>query len=325
MLVDEVLHFFREGTCGAEALALDCTLGGGGHAHALLCASSTLRLIGFDCDPLAVKRAHERLSGFASRTFLVNENFSNASAVLRQMENGICSRLSLPSGPLRFDFILADLGLSSDQLNDEGRGFAFAMCGPLDMRMSPDLSRTAADVLNTYQSGELKRVFLRGGLSPAESSRVVNEILKKRPLVTTGDFARVCEAALPRYSKGQRRRHPATVPFQAVRIEVNSEFENLEAFLDDAPAMLAKGGRLAVISFHSLEDRIVAGRMRRLARVRPQPRSLPVHAAEPGFGRLLTPHSVTPGVEEEGENVRSRSARLRVFERSGVSEDGEVL
>ena len=279
---------------------IDCTLGGGGHAAAILDRSSPGgQLLGIDADPEAIKIARARLEAYAGATRLVNENFVNLQ--------DIC---------IKYDFypvhgILFDLGLSSLQLNSNGRGFSFQHDAPLDMRFSPDQEITAADIINTSYETELAHLIKAYG-EEGYSHKIARRIVQERPLKTTLQLARMIEQAI-----GQRRGriHPATRTFQALRIAVNHELEHLEAALKQAIALLGFGGRLVVISYHSLEDRIVKQFMQQESRDCICPPGTPAcicgHTARL---RLITKKVVTPSLREIKLNPRSRSARLRVAE-----------
>jgi 16S rRNA (cytosine1402-N4)-methyltransferase len=266
--------------------ALDCTLGAGGHAFVLLERSSPDgQLIGLDADPAALERVAERLAPFRERIRLVHANFGELSSI--QME---------PRHAIVFD-----LGLSSPQLDSSGRGFSFRFDEPLDMRFDPSSSQpTAADVLNTSSQSELEKIFWDYG-EERRGRRLAQVVVQRRttaPFERTGDLvAAVTQAVGPQ----RGRIHPATRAFQALRIAVNDELGALERGLDAALANLAPGGRLAVISFHSLEDRIVKWRMRGWA--------------DAGRVQVLTRKPQVPSESEVVRNPRARSAKLRVAER----------
>ena len=280
---------------------IDCTLGGGGHAVAILDHSSPGgQLLGVDADPEAVKAAQTRLEAYGSSILLTNENFANLQA--------IC---------YKYDFypvhgILLDLGLSSLQLNGNGRGFSFQREAPLDMRLSPGQKVTAADIVNSYPEAELAHLIKTYG-EEGHSRRIARRIVQERPIKTTLQLARTVKRVV-----GSRRVriHPATKTFQALRIAVNQELEHLESALRQAPNLLGIGGRLVVISYHSLEDRIVKQFMQRESRDCICPPGIPTcvcgHTASL---RLVNKRGITPSPVEVELNPRSRSARLRVAER----------
>ena len=276
---------------------VDATVGDGGHATSLL--EPTLpngRLLGLDADPEALERAHGRLQPFGQRVILVNENFSNLEqAVERHRFHPIAA-------------ILFDLGLSSFQLEQEHRGFSFHDPSPLDMRLDPSQRLTASDIVNTFSAQELAQVIATYGEEP-QARRIATAIVQRRPLHTAQGLAQVIEAAVPRRG---RRLHPATRTFQAIRMRVNNDLENLESALQQAIRVLKQGGRLAVIAYQSLEDRLVKVFLRRESRdcICPpeQPQCICGHKATI---RILTKKPVRPTPEEVQENPRVRSARLR--------------
>jgi 16S rRNA (cytosine1402-N4)-methyltransferase len=280
---------------------IDCTLGGGGHATAILEQSSPGgQLLGIDADPEAIKIARTRLEAYRDAILLLNENFVNVLA--------IC---------IKYDFfpvhgILFDLGLSSLQLDSNVRGFSFQLDGPLDMRLSPSQEVTAADIINTYSKTELAHIIRTYG-EEIHSHQIAQSIIKERPIKTTLHLARTIEQAIG----GRRDRiHPATRTFQALRIAVNHELEHLETALKQAINLLGFEGRLVVISYHSLEDRIVKQFMRQESRGCICPPGTPtcVCGHKPSL-RLVSKKVVTPSPTEIQLNPRSRSAKLRVAER----------
>jgi 16S rRNA (cytosine1402-N4)-methyltransferase len=282
---------------------IDATVGGGGHAAGILAASSPDgRLLGLDRDPAAIETAGIRLVSYAGRVVLVHGSFSH---------------LAETAGTSRFvpaDGVLFDLGLSSLQLADPVRGFAFTVDGPLDMRFDPQAGGpTAADLLNALSTEELVKILYRYG-EERQSRRIAEAIVAARPLHTTKELAALVERVLKR----RGRIHPATRTFQALRIAVNDELAALEAALPQAVEVLVPGGRLAVLSFHSLEDRLVKRFMRRESRdcVCP-PESPACTCGHQATLRLFTRRAIRPAAEETAANPRARSARLRVAERIG--------
>jgi len=280
---------------------IDCTLGGGGHAAAILDHSSPGgQLLGIDADPKALEAARDRLQNYRNSTLLINDNFVNLQS--------IC---------IKYDFspvhgILFDLGLSSLQLNGNGRGFSFQYDAPLDMRFSPHQKVTAADIVNTTPEAKLARIIREYG-EEIYSHRIASHIIKQRPVKTTLQLARLIEKAVG----GRRGKlHPATKTFQALRIAVNHELEYLETALRQAIDLLGFEGRLAVISYHSLEDRIVKRLMQREARGCICPPGTPICVCGhlPRL-RLINRRVINPSVREIDLNPRSRSARLRAAER----------
>ncbi len=268
---------------------VDCTVGLGGHSRALLEAGAT-RLIGLDRDRDALAIAAETLRPYADRIELVHADYRDLGRVLD--ERG----LPAVSGAL------ADLGVSSMQLDDERRGFSFRRDEPLDMRMDQSQGPSAAELLRTADEGELADVIFQFG-EERHSRRVARAIVAARreaPIETTGRLAAVVRRAVPHH--GYQRIDPATRTFQALRIWVNRELDGLDAFLGDATRRLLAGARLAVITFHSLEDRIVKHTFRALEKT--------------GEGlRILTKRPVTPAGDEVARNPRARSAKLRAIER----------
>ncbi len=283
---------------------IDATVGGGGHAAGILAASFPGgRLLGLDRDPVAVKVARARLDSYGERVVLVHGSFARMAEIAHACH-------SVPA-----DGILLDLGFSSLQLADPTRGFAFMADGPLDMRFDPAAGGpTAAALVNDLPLEELVALLRRYG-EERQARRIAGAIVAARPLHTTGELSAVIEQAV-------RRRghiHPATRTFQALRIAVNDELAALEEALPQAVEILAPGGRLAVISFHSLEDRLVKRFMRRESRDCVCPPGLPVCTCDHrAMLRLVTRKPVRPTADEVAANPRSRSARLRVAERLAV-------
>lgn len=280
---------------------IDCTLGGGGHAAAILEQSSPGgQLLGIDVDPEAIEAARGRLQDYSNSTQLVNQSFVNLET--------IC---------LKHDFqpvhgILFDLGLSSLQLANATRGFSFQHDGPLDMRLGPDQEVTAADIVNHYPEAELANIIRTYG-EEVHSRRIARYVVQERPLETTLKLARIVAKAVG----GRKDRiHPATKTFQALRIAVNHELENLVAALRQAVNLLGFGGRLVVISYHSLEDRIVKQFLQRESRDCVCPPGIPTcvcgHTASL---KLVNKKIITPSPQEVELNPRSRSAKLRAAER----------
>lgn len=270
-------------------LFVDCTVGLGGHARALLEGGAS-RLLGLDRDPDALVLAAVALAPWTDRVELVHSDY-------RQLERVLEAR-SLSGA----DGILADLGVSSMQFDADGRGFSFRRDEPLDMRMDQSQGPTAADLLAEVGEEDLANVIFQYG-EERFSRRIARAIVSTRqadPIVTTGQLAQIVRRAVPR--KGYQRIDPATRTFQALRIWVNGELDGLDTFLADAARLLLEGARLAVITFHSLEDRIVKHAFRALA------------AGESAL-RVLTRKPLVPGDDEVARNPRARSAKLRVIER----------
>lgn len=297
VLLAETLEFLDPGRGG---LFVDATLGLGGHSEALLAASPDVRLIGIDRDPEALERAGRRLAGFGPRVRLVHANFHH----LKQALAGLGIRDGIAG-------VLADLGVSSLQLDTARRGFSFRFDGPLDMRMGMS-DATAADLVNETSEGELERIIREYG-EEWQARRIARAIVRARaekPIETTGELRRLIGQAKGPRAEREERIDPATRVFQALRIEVNQELEGLEGFLQEAIDLLEAGGRLVVISYHSLEDRIVKNTLRDLARGEIDPvtgRS----RSESQLIEVMTRKPVRPGDAEVEANPRSRSARLR--------------
>ncbi len=298
VLVQEVLDGLAVRPGGAY---LDATVGGGGHACAILQVSSPDgRLLGLDRDPDAIRRALKRLSAFGDRVKVVHASYVELRRVARD------------EGMLPLDGILFDLGFSSWQIEDPERGFAFSQDGPLDMRFDPTAGRTAADLVNQLSEDALVDLLFRYGEEP-RSRQIARAIIMARPIHTTGELAEVVSRAV-----GGRRGalHPATRTFQALRIAVNRELEAVEAALPRALLALRPGGRLAVITFHSLEDRIVKHFLRRESRDCICPPEYPVCRCDhKKVVRVLTRKPIRPSEEEIARNPRSRSAKLRLAEK----------
>lgn len=279
---------------------VDATLGGGGHSERLLQAGAEVWAI--DQDPAARRAARTRLAAYGSRLHVLAGNFRHTAEMLREQGVG------------QVDGLLADIGISSPQVDCAARGFSFLNEGPLDMRMNPAAARTAADIVNQASEDELADILWQYGeerASRAIARRIVQE-RAKAPIATTTRLAALIAGVLPR--KG--RQHPATRSFQALRIAVNDELGALDALLKDGLSLLKSGGRFAVITFHSLEDRAVKRCFELATRPEidrpewPEPRPNPAYAA-----RLVYRKPLTPGEAELAANPRSRSAKLRVIEK----------
>jgi len=285
VMVAEVIEQLEPGRGG---VFVDCTVGLGGHARALIEAGAS-RLIGLDRDPAAVAAARDALSGFGDRVEVVHADYRRVAAVLDER------------GVAKVDGVLADLGVSSMQLDAPGRGFSFRQDDPLDMRMDTTAGPTAAEALRDVDERTLADVIYEFG-EERHSRRVARQIVAARergPIETTGQLAEIVRRAIPR--KGYTRIDPATRTFQAIRIWLNRELEGLDSFLGVAARRLADGGRMAVITFHSLEDRIVKHTLRALA-------------AEHAGLRIRTKRPLVPSEAEIGRNPRARSAKLRAVE-----------
>lgn len=310
VLLREVVALLRPERGGTY---VDATLGLGGHAEKLLTASPGVSVVGIDVDPEALALSRERLARFGDRLALVEGRYEEIVAHLDRL------------GIARADGVLADLGVSSLQLDSAERGFSFMKDGPLDMRMSK-AGPTAADLVNGLSREELSRVFREYG-EERMAGRIAREIVEARvaaPVSTTGGLRRlVLKAVGPRR---ERRKDPATRVFQALRIATNRELIDLERFLDDAIARLALGARVAVLSYHSLEDRIVKRVFARHTAGCTCPPSFPVCVCpRRRVMALVTKKPIRPSLPEIAQNPRARSARLRVLERVSEENGGPGL
>lgn len=282
----------------SECTFVDCTLGDGGHAEALLQAGGArLHLVGCDRDPQALERARTRLAGYGERVRFLHTTFAECPARVRAC------------GTMAVDGMLADLGVSSPQLDTAARGFSFQRSGPLDMRMDPTQGRSAADLVQTATEIQLAEWFWGYG-EERYARQVARAIVRQRavqPIATTAALAELVRSVVPRARRthrGAAALDPATRVFQALRIAVNGELEQLEHLLDEAPALLKPRGRFAILSYHSLEDRLVKHRFRRWA-------------AEAAF-TVLTKRPLRATEAERRDNPRARSAKLRVLERAAA-------
>jgi len=304
VLLDRVLTLLAPALADRPAIVVDATLGLGGHAEALLAAHPQLTLVGLDRDPAALSRSGERLARFATRTHLVHAIYDRMPEVL--------DRLGLPG----VDGVLFDLGVSSMQLDVAERGFAYARDAPLDMRMDPDEGVTAAEVVNTYPVPRLARVLREYG-EERFALRVAQAIDRARrvaPLNSTAQLAELVRDAIPAATR-RHGGHPAKRTFQALRIEVNGELDSLRRAVPAALAALRIGGRIVVLSYHSLEDRIVKQSLAALASDT-TPIGLPVALAERGPQlRLLGRGSEPASAAEIDANPRAASVRMRAAER----------
>ena len=283
-------------------VVVDVTLGGAGHAAALVDRMPPGGVfIGIDRDPAALERGRERLCGARCTVHLHHAEFSELPAVLEG--------LNLPT----MDFLLADLGVSSFQLDEAHRGFSFSADGPLDMRMNPQAGDTLQEKLARVEYAELARVLRLFGEENAAGpiARSILRALEQGQLQTTGDLAAAVLRVVPSFT---RNLHPATKTFQALRIWVNGELEEVEALLLDAPVRLAPGGRMLVISFHSLEDRLVKQAFAKLCHPeRNIPSYVPLTRDQMPKSRYRTEGPIAPGAGEVEDNPRARSAKLRVL------------
>ena len=308
VLLDEVI----DGLCiRPDGIYIDGTLGGGGHSFEI---ASRLtrggRLIGIDQDEDALAAAGERLAPFADRVIYVHDNYENMENAVRSFfEDGISTG--------RINGILLDLGVSSYQLDNPERGFSYRADAPLDMRMDRGASLSAKDILNDYSAGELTRI-LRDYGEEKMAARIAANIVSARekgPLETTGQLVEIIEKSIPMKMR-EKGGNPCKRTFQAIRIACNRELEVLEDSLDTMIDLLAPGGRLCIITFHSLEDRIVKNAFRRNENPCTCPPEFPVCVCgKTSKGRVITRKPILPGREELAENRRSASAKHRIFEK----------
>jgi 16S rRNA (cytosine1402-N4)-methyltransferase len=305
VLADRVTALLAPALAGPGAVLVDATLGRAGHARALLDACPGLLLIGIDADLAAIEAARELLAPYADRVTLVHARYDEIPAIV-----------AATPGPTQVMGLLFDLGVSSPQLDDPARGFAYAQDAPLDMRMDRTRDRTAADIVNGYPAAELARV-LRDYGEERFARRIADAVVRERsrtPITSTLRLSAIVRDAIPAATR-RTGGNPAKRTFQALRIEVNDELGTLRRALPAALEVLAVGGRVVVLAYHSLEDRIVKRELVRLS-ADPAPPGLPVpaQAATPQF-RLLTRGAERPDHEEVAGNPRAASARLRAAER----------
>lgn len=289
-----------------NGIYVDATLGGAGHSIEIVKRlSDTGRLIGIDQDEAAIKAANEKLSNFKNRVTIVRSNYSEIVAILQGLKIE------------QVDGILLDLGVSSYQLDTKERGFSYKVDAPLDMRMDTREAKTAKDIVNNYSFEELAKIIREYG-EEKFASKIADRIIeyrKTKPVETTGELVEIIKSAIPakfRITGG----HPAKRTFQAIRIELNRELSVLEDTLDDMIDLLSDGGRIAIITFHSLEDRIVKNIFKKAENPCTCPKNLPICACgKKSKGRILTGKPVLPKEEEIKLNKRSKSSKLRIFER----------
>jgi 16S rRNA (cytosine1402-N4)-methyltransferase len=312
VMVNEVMTYLN---CSPGKILVDCTLGGTGHARAILehIIPDGL-LIGIDQDRDAIDNAFRTLGDYAPHIRLCHDNFINLPSILSQI--GIDS----------IDGALADLGLSLYQIESSGRGFSFQRDEPLDMRMNMDSETSAEDIINSETENRLEQIFRDYGEErwAGKIARKIASARSKRSIRTSRELAEIVYNAIPRRSALPRRIHPATKVFMALRIAVNRELEILDEFIDNAVNALKPGGRLCILSFHSLEDRIVKHRFRALERGCTCPSDFPqcVCGKQPQV-RVLTRNVVRPTSQEVLANPMSRSTRLRALEKISGERRGE--
>lgn len=302
VMSNEVLEYLKSRLGGNF---LDCTLGGAGHTKAILEANHSNHVIGIDRDERALSRALIFLSDYKDRFTAVHGKFSECIDLLEQRN---------------FDGMLVDLGLSTDQLKED-RGFSFKDTNSLDMRMDEtETTITADEIVNNYGESQLIKIFLQGG-AEKEAKKAARTIVKNRPIKNSEHLASILKDALFNPREHRVKSHPATTVFQAIRMEVNQEVQQIKDMLDSAPKLVKKGGRLCVITFHSLEDKLVTKQMRSWAQGDTTPAYMGV-MDKGSLGKFLTTKALTPSEQEVVRNPASRSARLRVFEFNGDIENG---
>ena len=280
---------------------IDGTLGGGGHSEGIL--KSGAQLIAFDKDGDAIERCKKRLAEYAGSFTLVRSDFKDVKRVLKDM------------GISQVDGAMLDLGVSSFQLDEQERGFSYNKDAPLDMRMDRRSELNAHKIVNTYSEQQLKKIIYEYG-EEKFAPRIARGIIAARPIDTTAQLAEIVKNAIPSAAR-RTGGHPAKRTFQAIRIEVNAELEGLSRAVSDFIDVLAPGGRLAVISFHSLEDRAVKRAMQTAENPCTCPSSFPqCVCGKIPLGRRVNRKPILPGEQEQNENPRSRSAKLRVFEKT---------
>lgn len=292
--------------CRPGGIYVDATVGGGGYARAILERSAPEGVVlGMDWDAEAIERVRERLAGYGGRLILEKADFADIRRVLHE------------HGFEHADGVVADLGVSSFQIEDPERGFSFTREGPLDMRMNRDLTYTAADLVNSLPEKDLADLIFRYG-EERRSRKIARDIVARRGkqrFTTTTELAELVRRAVPP-TRDALRIHPATRTFQALRIAVNGELESIERFLPEALAVLRPGGRLCVVAFHSLEDRIIKETIRNWARpCRCPPERAACECEGVPLVRLLARKALRPSPDEASRNPRSRSARLRIVEK----------
>ena len=287
-----------------NGIYVDGTIGGAGHAYEILKKTDGF-LIGIDCDDDALLAAENRLAEFGDRKVLVKANFAELGRVLENLQIK------------KVDGVLLDMGVSSPQLDQAVRGFSFNQTAPLDMRMDRGLKLSAYDIVNNFAQKDLEKIIRTFG-EEQMAGRIARTISQKRrlsPIETTVELAAVVASAMPAKLRWQKI-HPATRTFQAIRIAVNNELDNIKPAIDSAVDVLSRGGRIGIISFHSLEDRIVKNEFRALMGACTCPKDVPLCICQRETKlKVLTKKALIPGAAEIEANPRSRSAKLRVAQR----------
>ncbi|MCR4599153.1 MAG: 16S rRNA (cytosine(1402)-N(4))-methyltransferase RsmH [Acetatifactor sp.] len=289
-----------------NGIYLDGTLGGGGHAYQVCKRLKDGHFYGIDQDEAAIAAAGERLKEFGEKVTILRDNYCNAKALLEGL------------GVTGVDGIVLDLGVSSYQLDTEDRGFSYRYDAPLDMRMDQRQSLTARDIVNNYSEKELYAIIRDYGEDPFAKNiaKHIAQARAQKPIETTFELNEIIKAAIP--AKMRANGHPSKQTFQAIRIECNRELEVLKNALDDLIDLLNPGGRICIITFHSLEDRIVKNAFRKNENPCTCPPGFPVcTCGKVSKGSVITRKPILPGEKELSENNRSKSAKLRVFEKIG--------
>jgi 16S rRNA (cytosine1402-N4)-methyltransferase len=301
VMLQEVVDYLLVSKSG---IYVDGTVGGAGHSYAILKETDAF-LVGIDCDEQALQFAEKRLAEFGSRKVLIKANFANLENILKKLNIE------------KVDGVLLDLGVSSHQLNAAERGFSFSQQAPLDMRMDRNLTLSAYDIVNSFAQNELEKVIRFYG-EEKMAARISRAISKKRqlsPIRTTTELAAIVASCMPAKFKWQKI-HPATRTFQAIRIAVNNELDNIKPAINAAVDVLKPGGRLCVISFHSLEDRIVKNGFKALTGVCVCPKDVPFCVCQKESKlKVITRKAIIPSAKEIETNPRARSAKLRVARR----------
>ncbi len=305
--VSVLLNECMDGLCiRPDGIYVDGTLGGAGHGYNICRRlSETGRFIGIDQDAAAIRVSMERLSEFGDKAVIVKSNYVHMKQVLGDM------------GIDQVDGILLDLGVSSYQLDTPERGFSYQVDAPLDMRMDQDRAMTAKDIVNTYEEERLYELIKWYG-EERYARNIARRIVQKRQeteIRTTGELVEIIRDSMPAKAKNGKG-HPAKRTFQAIRIELNQELSVLEESLEDMVSLLSDGGRLCIITFHSLEDRIVKNFFRKKEHPCTCPPDFPVCVCgKMPEGKVITRKPILPGINEQSENKRSKSAKLRIFEK----------